>query len=159
MNQTHPWPNRLALCILLLGLTRMAGYLMDNRALQGLGAASGLAPFPKVFCDSDGYEAFTATCVLSGQKPDGTREEIPLTPERYARLQGPYQRRNAYGAALIFAPRMPENLRLSLLQQQMAPGSPLWQELGLPDNWTAAQLTIHPRPGQAGSYHYSLSTP
>jgi hypothetical protein len=159
MNQTPRWPNRLALLILLLGLTRMAGHLMDNRTLQGLGAASGIAPFPKVFCDSDGYEAFTATCVLSGQKPNGTRQEILLTPERYARLQGPYQRRNAYGAALIFAPRLPENLRQSLLQQQMSPGSPLWHELGLPANWTAACLTIQPRPGQSGPYHYPLSAP
>lgn len=157
MKNPSPWPNRLAILILLLGLTRMTGYFLNSKVLQGIGAASGIAPFTKVFSDTDGYEAFTASFLLRGRTADGSVEEVVITPGRYARLRGPYMRRNVYGAALVFAPRLPENLRTALHRDALRPGSPLRQELGLPDDWVSADLIIRPREGSADSpFTYSI---
>lgn len=147
MKQRSRLPNIAAAIILALGLTRMVGYWLDNRTLQGIGAASGLAPFTKVFCATDGYEAFTASFRLRGQNEDGVSHEITLTPERYARLRGPYMRRNVYGAALVFAPRLPEELRVALHERALKPGSALWRELDLPTDWVSAEIHIQPREG------------
>lgn len=158
MKNPSPWPNRLAILILVLGLTRMAGYCMNSKILQGIGAASGIAPFTKVFSDTDGYEAFTASFLLRGKTASGSVEEIIITPERYARLRGPYMRRNVYGAALVFAPRLPENLRTVLHRDSLKPGAPMRRELGVPDSWISADLVILPREGSAeSSFTYPIS--
>ncbi len=157
MKNPSLWPNRLAIIFLALGLTRMTGYFLDSKILQGIGAASGIAPFTKVFSETDGYEAFTASFCLRGRTAEGGVQEIALTPERYARLRGPYQRRNVYGAALVFAPRLPERLRESLHARALLPGSVLREELGIPSDWVAAELVVRPREGSADtSFTYSI---
>lgn len=146
-NPQHRWPNIIAAFLMVLGLTRMAGYWMDNRLLQGIGAASGIAPFTKVFSATEGYEAFTASFVIRGNNAAGESGEIHLTPQVYAQLNGPYMRRNVYGAALVFAPRLPERLREQLHSQALRPESPLRKELHVPAEWTSATLIIRPREG------------
>ena len=50
----------------------------------------------------------------------------------YSRLAGPYNRRNVYGAALSYAPRLPEELWQPVYCYALAPDGPLRRELGLP---------------------------
>jgi hypothetical protein len=155
MSKRISFQNAAALLVLALGLTRMAGYLLDNRVLQGIGAASGVAPFTKVFCSADGYEAFTADYWLYGQRADGSKEKLKLTPELYAKIQGPYMRRNVYGAALVFAPRLPEQLRQCLHDTALQPNSTMWQELALPKDWISASIHIQDREGQEWDFSAS----
>ena len=128
--------------MLVVGMTRMMGYVVGSRLLQGIGAASGIAPFTKVFCSVDGYEAFTAQYWLCGARADGSTEKLELTRERYARLHGPYMRRNAFGAALVFAPRLPEALRSALHAEALRPQSVMWRELEVPDEWVSLAILI-----------------
>ncbi len=151
MKPNSPWPNRIASLLLVLGLTRMVGYWTQSKILQGIGAASGIAPFTKVFSATDGYEAFTASFVIRGTSAAGAASEIQLTPEIYSKLRGPYMRRNVYGAALVFAPRLPETLRTTLHSQALGPHSPLRTELEIPADWVSAELIIHPREGSPDS--------
>lgn len=122
----------------------MIGSLTGIRLLRGIGLASGIAPHTKVFCDSDGYEAFAASFILTGRLANGTSWEKPITPELYHHLEGSYNRRNVYGAALAFAPRLPEDLRGELLRQAMAPESPLRQELAIPEEINELRVVITP---------------
>ncbi len=148
--------NRLALLLLMIGFFQMAGYLARLPLLRGLGAASGIAPFPKVFCETDGYEGFAASFLLEGKLPDGSRWEKRLDPETYSRLRGPYQRRNVYGAAFAYAPRLPAPFRQALLAEALAPGSAVRKELALPDEISEPAIVILPRPGEAHPfYRYS----
>ena len=136
-----------AVFLLFFGLTRMAGYFLENRMLQGIGAASGIAPYTKVFCATDGYEAFTARFWLRGERADGSTEDLPFTPALYARLRGPYMRRNVYGAALVFAPKLPQGLREAVHAHALRPGGEMWRELALPADWTRATIMIEDREG------------
>ena len=134
--------NVLALLLTGLGCSQMAGYLVGSRPLRGLGAATCAAPFPKVFSDVDGLETFASTFTLAGMDGAGAPFEIELTPELYGRLEGSYNRRNVYGAALSYAPRLPEPLWQAVFCYAFENDGPLRRELGLPDGARALTMTI-----------------
>ena len=132
-----------AACVLFsIGLLQMAGEACGSRTLKGLGAATAAAPLPKVFCDVAGLEPFASTFTLVGETRGGEAFEIAITPEVYARLSGPYNRRNAYGAALSFAPRLPEGLWRSVARHGLREGGPLRRELGLPKDTALLRVRI-----------------
>lgn len=110
----------------------MAGDGLELRVLKGIGAASVLAPLPKVFSDVRGLETFASEFTFEIQESGAAVREVPITPQLYAQLAGPYNRRNVYGAALAYAPRLPEKLWQSVFCYGLRPGGPLRTELGLP---------------------------
>lgn len=123
--------NLLARVILAIGLSAMVGDATGLVWLKGLGLASGVAPLPKVFSDVDGHETFAARFTLVETGTDGSTTRRSITPEIYSRLAGPYNRRNVYGAALSYAPRMPGELWRPVFCHGLAPGGPLRSELGV----------------------------
>lgn len=141
--------NGFAIVVLGIGLTQMVGYLVGSKILRGVGLASGIAPFPKVFCEADGYEAFAAEFRLVGISEDGTPWSCELGPDLYSMLSGPYNRRNVHGAVLAFAPRLPAELRDALLHHNLAPDSALRRELGIPEGLTQLRVEIKPRAGES----------
>ena len=145
----------LAATICVIGTLQIAGYLTGSRALRGAGLATGISPFPKVFCEADGYEPFAATFSLTDDKG----QNIAINAERYSQLRGPYQRRNVYGAALAYAPRLPDDLRDHLFAKVLLPESPLAEELNLPD-LRNPKIQIRTRAGESPSaYEYSTTQP
>jgi hypothetical protein len=84
------WRDAAAVALLLLGLTQMTGDLLGNRVLKGIGAASAMAPCPKVFCDVNGLEGFASTFTLQLETNLGHTQDLEITPEIYSRLRGPY---------------------------------------------------------------------
>lgn len=134
--------NRLAIAVLCIGMLQMTGYVLNSKVLRGLGLASGISPYTRVFCEADGYEAFAASFRLEGSLKDGSRWSCDLDPEMYSRIKGPYNRRNVYGATLAFAPCLPEDLRSQFLDQALRPGSRMRQEIGVPDDVTELKVRI-----------------
>lgn len=143
------WRNTMAIVLIVVGSLQMVGYLTGRKALRGIGAAGVFAPFPKVFCEAEGYEAFAASFFLEGTQPDGRAWSCQLTPERYAKLAGPYNRRNVYGATLAFAPRLPDEMRTVLLGKALSENSTLLRELEIPPDVEGLKIRIVPRPGEA----------
>ncbi len=128
--------------LLLSGLVQMFGGLTGLDSLKAIGFASAASPAPKVFCDVDGLEPFASTFTLSAETGSGATITCVLDPARYGRLKGPYNRRNAYGALLSYAPRLPGPLFDEVARNAVQPGSPLLTELGLPADTTALTLEI-----------------
>lgn len=150
--------NVIAILLLGIGSLQMAGYLTGSKILRGAGLASGISPFPKVFCEADGYEAFAAGFSLAGIL-DGRPWGMVLTPEIYSRLDGPYNRRNVYGASLAFAPRLPVELRENLFAKSLSPGSAMRMELGIPADVTGLKVIVTPRDGERhGPWIYEIPT-
>lgn len=137
--------NTLAALLLIFGHLQMLGYLIDAPALRGLGAASAAAPFPKVFSDVDGFETFAADFFLRGLDGEGQPFELAITPALYSRLAGPYNRRNVYGAALSYAPRLPESLWGAIWNYGLAEDGPLRREFGLPAGAHQLEMFIQTR--------------
>lgn len=136
------WRNAGALGLLLLGLLQMAGDVLGSRAMKGLGAASAASPCPKVFTDAAGLEPFASTFTLIVEDAEGRASERQITPELYARLAGSYNRRNAYGAALAYAPRLPKPLWQSVFHHGMRPDGPLRREWGIADDAARVRVVI-----------------
>ena len=128
--------NVLALALLILGSAQMAGDLLGWPALKGLGAASMISPAPKVFSAVRGLETYSTRFFLEWTDVGGRQHELELTPETYARLRGPYNRRNVYGAALAYGPvlALDEHTRPMLdavLRYGLCGEAPILRELGL----------------------------
>ena len=109
----------------------MAGDALRLPWLKGIGLATGIAPLPKVFSDVDGFETFAARFTLVETSEEGVIKRRVITPELYSRLDGPYNRRNAYGAALSYAPRMPEEVWRPVFCYGLSPSGPVRRELDL----------------------------
>jgi hypothetical protein len=137
--------NILAIILTAIGCLQMAGHLMGSRNLRGIGAATCASPFPKVFSDVDGLETFASTFELTGQTPAGETFSMPITPELYARLDGSYNRRNVYGAALSYAPRMPEPLWSAVFCYGFSDTGPLRREFDLPPGARGLAVTVRTR--------------
>ena len=135
--------NIVAALITAIGCTQIAGYLSDSRELRGIGLATVAAPLPKVFSDVEGLETFASEFTLRGIDSASGTFSLAITPELYARLEGCYNRRNVYGAALSYAPRMPESLWTAVFCYGLKPGGPLRREFGLPEG--ARELSVEIR--------------
>jgi hypothetical protein len=138
------WRNRAAIALGIFGLSAMVGDFTQQRWLKGLGAVSMVAPFPKVFCETEGVEGFAADFWIQFES-EGQRQTWPLTPELYSQLGGPYNRRNVYGAALAGAPFLPADLVQEISQHAFAADGPLRKELGLPADAINIQVIIRSR--------------
>lgn len=123
----------------------MAGYVVGSDVLRGIGAATTLAPLPKVFSDVDGLEPYASEFTLRYAGADGHVVELAITPALYGRLAGPYNRRNVYGAAISYAPRLPRELWESVYCHGLGIDGPLRAELGISPGATEISVVIRTR--------------
>jgi hypothetical protein len=131
-----------------LALSQMIGDVIGSRPLVGLSAAWGFAPRPKVFSDVEGLETFASEFTLRWSESPGVERTLRITPELYSRLAGPYNRRNVYGAALSYAPRLPRSLWEPVFCYGLGDDGPLRRELGLPP--TAHDIAVEIRTSTRG---------
>lgn len=138
-----------AIVLTLLGLAQMAGDLLGLRALKGVAAATSASPAPKVFSAVRGFETYSTRFSLEWTDASGATHSVPITSELTAHFQGPYNRRNVYGAALAYGPVMPRELRDPVMAFALCGRAPLLQELGLQATGRTSPLRIRfePRPG------------
>ncbi len=139
--------NKAAALLMIFGLSQIVGNLCGLPWLQAIGAASAVAPFPKVFSDVDGIETFASRFELDYADASGASHTLEITPEVYSRITGPYNRRNVYGAALSYGPtpRFPRPLFRQVFRYGLIDPGPLRTEFGLPDNITALRLRVTTR--------------
>jgi hypothetical protein len=89
-----------------LGLLQALGFVVGSDTLRGLGAMTVASPLPFVFSSFRNLETFAAEFEIELTRPNGERVRHLVTPELYAKLDGPYNRRNTYGAVLSYGPAL-----------------------------------------------------
>lgn len=109
----------LALCA--LALSQMAAEALGSKPLRAAAAASGAAPAPKVFCDVRGFETFSNRFLVERFTDAGVERGV-IDRASYAKLRGPYNRRNVYGAAVAYGPVLPRELRDPVLRRALCGG-------------------------------------
>ena len=133
---------------LVLGVMQMIGDLSGVAAIKGIAAATAASPAPKVFSAVRGLETFSTRFVLEWTDATGTERSMPLTPEVYARMRGPYKRRNIYGAVLAYGPVLPAELRDPVLRYAVSGDAPLLREVGIdPAGVKDMRVRYEPLPG------------
>ena len=140
--------------LLLLGLAQMAGDLIGLAALKGIAAATGASPAPKVFSAVKGLETYSTRFFIEWQDMPGAWHSVKVTPEMYARLRGPYNRRNVYGAVLAYGPVLSTDRSVrpmfeAVARYALCGGAPLLRELGIDPALVHGhvRLRLEPRPG------------
>jgi hypothetical protein len=146
---------KAAAFLLLIGLLRMAGDLLERagvertgRAISGVGMATTASPAPKVFSSVRGLETYSTQFFVEWTDHAGKVHSLQVTPKVYTRLQGPYNRRNVYGAALAYGPILPTRLRDPVMRYALCGNAPLLRELGIdPDQVKFVWVRYEPLPG------------
>jgi hypothetical protein len=138
-NPTEPPFRVFAIGVLaLIGFAQMAGDLLHMSALKGTAAATGASPAPKVFSAVKGLETFSTRFFIEWIDATGALHSVEITPERYALLRGPYNRRNVYGAVLAYGPVLKSDPRTrpmfdAVSTYALCGEAPLLRELGILD--------------------------
>ncbi|MFT5080566.1 MAG: hypothetical protein ACI9D0_000889 [Bacteroidia bacterium] len=137
-----------------LGLLTMASDLLGLPGLKGFGAATAASPAPKVFSAVQGYETFSTRFFLEWTDRQGQVQALELTPETCARIAGPYNRRNIYGAMVSYGPVLssgPQTERMfwGVARYGVTGDAPLLRELGVdPEQVVGAMALVYqPRTG------------
>jgi hypothetical protein len=132
---------KTAFVLLVVGLLQMSGDALDGAgltrvgsALKALGAATTASPAPRVFAASRGLETFSTRFYVEWTDDVNESHSLLITPELYARIRGPYNRRNMYGAALAYGPILASTdttrrLFDSVAEYALCGQAPLLQEL------------------------------
>ncbi len=97
------------ICAALIGVgcLTVIGDLTGLAAVKALGLATHASPAPRAFTSHEGYETFSPEFRIH---PGGlAAEPVVLTPALNAEVRGPYNRRNAYGAAIAYGPVLASN--------------------------------------------------
>jgi hypothetical protein len=151
--------NKAAVFLVALGLLQMSGDLLEQsarapadrlgRLLKGLAAATAASPAPKVFSSVRGLETYSTRFYVEWADHAGVEHSLHVSPEVYARLQGPYNRRNVYGAALAYGPVLPASLRDPVMRYAVCGKAPLLRELGIDPGQVQGRVRIRyePLPG------------
>ncbi len=151
--KASPYTTYFVLGLLILGLANMLGTLIQSPTLKGLAAGTAASPAPKVFSSVDGLETFSTKFTLQWTTPQKNTRSLELTHDIYPRLQGPYNRRNIWGAMLAYGPALTSNpLTQDMFIDTMVYGlcgdAPLLQELGIdPSNVQDIAIVYTPREG------------
>ena len=133
-----------AVALVVLGIAQMIGDVAGILPVKGIAAATNASPAPKVFSAVRGLETYSTRFFI-----EWPGHSVEVTPEMYSRLEGPYNRRNVYGAALSFAPVLPEPMRVAAMRKALCGEAPLLREIGLdPQSMTGPVVVrLEPLPG------------
>jgi len=137
--------NIAALILLAIGSTQFIGSALHSTRLKSLGAATVIAPMPRLFGDEKGLETFASEFTVGYWEPNGTEHSLRITPELFAQVEGPYARRTMYYNALASAPRLPDALWTPVLCYGLGKKGPLRREIGLRPEQRDLALTIRTR--------------
>lgn len=133
--------------LLLLGLAQMTGDLTGLAPLKAIAAATAASPAPKVFSAVRGLETYSTRFFVQWTGTDGANHFYEIAPERYARLRGPYNRRNVYGAALAYGPVLAsqeatEPMLRAVMMYALCGEAPLLREMGIETSTMASPPSV-----------------
>ena len=145
-----------AILLVALGCLQMVGDLSGQSAVKAIGAALQASPAPKVFTAQNGFETYSSKFYIDWQDRAGAQHSLELTPQVYQGVRGPYNRRNAYGAAISYAPVLASNPRTKPMMEHVARyafcnNAPLLAELVIPRDQIVYPLHVRIEPREERS--------
>lgn len=148
------------LALLVLGLLQMAADILHVPALKAMAAATAASPAPKVFSAVRDLETYSTNFFVEWTDGEGRFHSVEITPARYERLRGPYNRRNTYGAVLAYGPILQSDPKLrpmfdSVSHYALCGDAPLLHEIDIHPESIRGPLRIRLE-ARAGSHTGNL---
>lgn len=154
---------RRAMALIALGCAHMVFDVMGMPLFAGIAMATASSPAPKVFTslpDGQGarVEPFADDFEVIHVSVDGDTVVRELTPEIYASLEGPYNRRNTYGAvvagaAFLEGHALTEPMWRASLEYMACGESTALDELGLPPRAPGDRIVLRQRSSSSTDLH------
>ena len=145
---------RAAALLLVLGCVQMAADVLRLPRLRALAAATAASPAPKVFSSVRGLETYSTHFFLEWADTRGAVHRLRLSPELHSRLEGPYDRRNAYRAALAYgsvlvSDPITQPMFQAVARYALCGEAPLLSELGIDPSTVIGvrRIRLEPRAG------------
>lgn len=140
--------------LVVVGCLQMVGDITGSRELKALGAATGASPAPKVFTAHRGFETYSSRFFIRWTGKTGKVVTFAITPTTYRGLRGPYNRRNAYGAVLSYAPVLQADpatrpMHDRAMRYALCGGSTILEEIGIDRTSIASPISVDLIPRQA----------
>lgn len=125
--------------LIFFAMIKVVADLHGSTKISAVAAVTNTAPAMKVFTTYKGYEGFSAKFKLKVTYTDHSQVSVMLTPDVYSGLEGPYNRRNVYGALIAGGPVLISNEYTKDAWQEVAYKSfckqnKILSELGLSSN-------------------------
>ncbi len=145
-------PRTRAILLVALGFLNLAGIALQSPKLSGLAMATAASPAPSVFTTVDGLETFSSTFTVEWSDEAG-EHSLLVEPSAYRGIEGPYNRRNMYGAVLAYGPvlRTRETTREmfdDVAAYAICGDAPILRELGInPETARDVRVVVAPREG------------
>lgn len=146
------WP--VMVFLLSVGCLQMLGDLTGVAEARALGLALHASPAAKVFTAQEGFETYSSNFYLDWHTKDGAAHTLHITPAIYYNgIEGPYNRRNAYGAALSYGPVLYANPKTRPMFESVAHyaacgDAPVLYELGVDPSTVEGPVTLRLVPRQ-----------
>ena len=145
--------------VTVLGLSAVVGTLIApmaprlGAAVTSVGKVSLMSPYPRVFCSMGDTEPWTWEHTVTLGWGSGPDTVIPLDRAAARRHVGPYQYRNATGAAVAYGPWLPAETVTAALTWTACEDPSFLAVLGLPADRhpVAVRIDSAPRDGQPGT--------
>lgn len=141
--------------VLTVGSLQAVGWGTGWTGLQRLGQLTAASPLPLVFSSHQGWESFSPRFAIDVKYRDGQTEHVAVDPAIYAKLPGPYNRRNVYGAVMAFGPVLVEGkkraMRDAVLRYAFCDGGPLARLASRPEDVVGATVGAVPRARNSGA--------
>ncbi len=97
------------LFLIFIGSVRAVADIGGYSNVSSFFSLFNASPAMKVFTAHNNYETFSPIFMLDFHGDNGSSTSIELTPELYRKLEGPYNRRNIFGAAISYGPVLVSN--------------------------------------------------
>jgi hypothetical protein len=142
------------LFLIAIGSLQMIGDVFKIDSLKAFGLALQTSPAPKVFTAHQGFETYSSEFFIDWVSLDGQNHSLKITPKEYYHgILGPYNRRNAYGAALSYGPVLNANEKTrpmfeSISRYAFCHDAPILSELGIDPKNIKGPITIRLQPRQ-----------
>lgn len=140
--------------LLVVGCMQMVGDVFKVTAVKAFALALQASPAPKVFTAQEGFETYSSEFYLEWKDLAGIAHVLQITPKEYYNgIVGPYNRRNAYGAALSYGPVLYANEKTrpmfeSITKYALCQKAPILHELGIDPASVKGPVTVRLKPRQ-----------
>ena len=105
--------------LIFLATIKIIATLMGWDKVVGIASMTNLTPAMKVFTAHKGYETYSSTFIIKATYADGLSEKKTVTSKIYSHLEGPYNRRNVYGALIAYGPLLAQNPKTKAMYDAM----------------------------------------
>ncbi len=98
------WDKVAVAAVCLVASIHLMGFVSGSRTLKGLGVVTTASPLPLVFTAHKGLETFAQSYSVTLIDESGDELRVNVDAQRYGKLSGSYNQRNAYGAIFSHGP-------------------------------------------------------